>query len=620
MTTTKSPKFETHIFPKPSTITTMSCSTTEKRCYYEVLGLPQSCNPDEIRSAYRKLALQRHPDKLIQSGLSSSEATSSFQELVRAYEVLSDPKERSWYDSHRSQILYSPISQNNSSNGGGGGDDVVPDLFSYFSASCYTDYKDEEKGFYRVYGDVFERVYRNEVNYCRKLGLGLGLVKEAPLMGDLGSDYGQVSAFYGYWLGFTTVMDFGWVDKWDAMAGENRRARRVMEEENKKVRKKARREFNDTVRGLAEFVKKRDKRVIDMSVLREKEREKKRVEEARKKKEREREKLEKARAFQEPDWTRVDEELIVDDDEENVDEDEEKRELYCAACGKKFKSDKQWMNHEKSKKHRERVAELRRVFEKEDCRFEGGDDTDNANDDDNDNDDEGDNVGELRVEEDVGVDDGFVSAEDDDDDDKDEDELSEKFKECVEVDEEKDEDGVGNVEESSKTGQPVVGSDGEDASILEAMNFGRRRGKHVTFMDQTVEKDEDEVEAMEYNNKKGKKKSRRANKKDKGKAFDGLNESGENSKTSGGSNVASDGDDDDGNHDRQARPKGGKKGSDRKSKRDVESKPKSSTSRGRKQKDKDADPVCEKCGEEFDSRNKLYKHLSDTGHASLKSR
>ncbi|KAL9243295.1 hypothetical protein vseg_017200 [Gypsophila vaccaria] len=628
----------------------MSSSTTrptsgEKRCYYEVLNLAQSCTADDIRSAYKKLALQRHPDKLVKSGLSSAEATASFQELVRAYEVLSDPKERSWYDSHRSQILYSSLSHNVPPHGAAATSvGLVPDLFSYFSASCYTDYVDAERGFYRVYGGVFESVFRNELDYCSRLGLGLGLVKEAPLMGDLGSEYTQVTAFYGYWLGFTTVLDFGWVDKWDAMAGENRKARRVMEEENKKLRRKARREFNETVRGLAEFVRKRDKRVIDMNVVREKERERKRLEELSKRKEKERERLERARAFQEPDWARVDDEDEGQEEEEEEAEEEEKRELYCAACGKKFKSDKQWRNHEQSRKHRERVAELKRVFEKEDEEFEGGEETDDDDDDD---------VGELRAQEDVqvkdgddeeeeeengnDVDDGFVSAEDegelrvkedlpvnnddddDDDNDKEGDELNEKFKECVGLEEGKDKDDVVDAEESSKVQQPVVGSEEEDASILEAMISGRRRGKHVTFMEQSVEKDEeDEMEAMEYNNKKGKKKSRRA-KKDKGKGSEGSNETGETSKAAGGSNVASDGDDDDGNRDTKSRAKGGKKGSERKSKRDVESKPKAS-SRGRKQKDKDSDPVCEKCGEEFDSRNKLYKHISDTGHASLKSR
>lgn len=63
------------------------------------------------------------------------------------------------------------------------------DLFLYFLLFCYIDYSNSKIGFYKVYGDVFDKVYVNEVNYCRKMGLNFGLVKEVFLMGDLGSDY-----------------------------------------------------------------------------------------------------------------------------------------------------------------------------------------------------------------------------------------------------------------------------------------------------------------------------------------------------------------------------------------------------------------------------------------------
>lgn len=181
-------------------------ASSEKRCLYEVLGLHRDCAADEIRSAYRKLALQRHPDKLVKSGVSESEATASFQELVNAYEVLSDAKERAWYDSHRSQILFSSSNANNSSPA------IVPDLFSFFSNSVFSGYSDKGAGFYKVYSDVFDKIYRNELNFAKKLGLG-EVVKEVPLMGNLDSPYAQVNAFYGYWLGFVTVMDFVWADQ-----------------------------------------------------------------------------------------------------------------------------------------------------------------------------------------------------------------------------------------------------------------------------------------------------------------------------------------------------------------------------------------------------------------------
>lgn len=605
----------------------------QKRCYYEVLGLPQSCTQDEIRSAYKKLALQRHPDKLVQAGVSAADATAAFQELVHAYEVLSDPKERSWYDSHRSQILFSQSGNSDSDSFS-----PFPDLFSYFSPSCYTDYTNLKTGFYKVYGDVFDRVYANEVSYCRKMGLNLGLVKEAPLMGDLNSDYTQVNAFYGYWLSFSTVMDFGWVAKWDAAAGVNRKSRRVMEEENKKLRKKAKKEFNETVRGLAEFVKKRDKRVIDMMVRKEKEREKKREEEMVRKKEREKEKLERARAYEEPEWARVEEveefkELEEDDDRK----EEEKKELYCVACGKKFKSEKQWKNHEQSKKHKEKVAELRKTFEEE-----GLEEVEEVSEDEERGEDEGESQPDMKGNDGYDNDietDGIASVEDDVD------ELEEKIRDSVRLEEAKsrdenssneadDDDDDDNADQRAQF-EEGVGSD-DETSTLEAMISGRRNRRNVGLKNQhksSLEKNhaqsEDEMEPMEYNIKKGKKKSRRA-KKDKGKNFEAEATRGNDDSTAPA--------EEENGHEGAHTPKGGgdydqtndgmpslnvgkpveRKGA---SKKDAEPKPKNS-SKGRKQKgkSKNSDPVCEKCGEEFESRNKLYKHLSETGHALLKSR
>lgn len=63
-------------------------STT--RNYYEILEVSQSATQDEIKKAYRRLALKYHPDK------GGSEA--KFKEIANAYEVLSDPSRRAEYD------------------------------------------------------------------------------------------------------------------------------------------------------------------------------------------------------------------------------------------------------------------------------------------------------------------------------------------------------------------------------------------------------------------------------------------------------------------------------------------------------------------------------------------
>lgn len=69
--------------------------TQTKRCYYEVLALVKPSNTDEIRKAYKKLALKWHPDK---NPDSVKEAEEKFKEIAEAYEVLSDNEKKAVYD------------------------------------------------------------------------------------------------------------------------------------------------------------------------------------------------------------------------------------------------------------------------------------------------------------------------------------------------------------------------------------------------------------------------------------------------------------------------------------------------------------------------------------------
>jgi curved DNA-binding protein len=67
------------------------------RDYYEVLGVPRTANPEEIKRAYRQLARKHHPD--LQPAAERAAAAERFKEINEAYEVLSDPDKRSRYDS-----------------------------------------------------------------------------------------------------------------------------------------------------------------------------------------------------------------------------------------------------------------------------------------------------------------------------------------------------------------------------------------------------------------------------------------------------------------------------------------------------------------------------------------
>jgi molecular chaperone DnaJ len=68
--------------------------SSEKRDYYQVLGVPRDAAEPEIKSAYRKLAHQFHPDK----NPGDKQAEERFKEASEAYEVLSDPEKRARYD------------------------------------------------------------------------------------------------------------------------------------------------------------------------------------------------------------------------------------------------------------------------------------------------------------------------------------------------------------------------------------------------------------------------------------------------------------------------------------------------------------------------------------------
>src|ERR687883_375555 len=66
---------------------------TQQQDFYEVLGIDRSATPEDIKKAFRRLAMQYHPDRNKESG-----AEQKFKEINQAYEVLSDPDKRAAYD------------------------------------------------------------------------------------------------------------------------------------------------------------------------------------------------------------------------------------------------------------------------------------------------------------------------------------------------------------------------------------------------------------------------------------------------------------------------------------------------------------------------------------------
>ena len=108
----------------------------EKRDYYEVLGVAKTATSDEIKKAYRKLAMQYHPDR----NPGNKEAEDKFKEATEAYEILSDEKKRAQYDQFGFQGVHSDFADAygrggfdfSSMFGGGGGFGDLDDIFSSF--------------------------------------------------------------------------------------------------------------------------------------------------------------------------------------------------------------------------------------------------------------------------------------------------------------------------------------------------------------------------------------------------------------------------------------------------------------------------------------------------------
>ena len=333
------------------------------------------------------LALKWHPDKNLDN---AAEAAEQFKLIQEAYDVLSDPQERAWYDHQREALL----------KGGLDGEyqDDSLDLLPYFTVTCYSGYGDDEKGFYMVYRNVFEMLAKEELESALEEDM-----EDFATFGDSQSDYDTVvHPFFAYWQSFCTQKNFAWKEEYDTRQASNHWEKRAVEKENRKIRDKARKEKNELVRQLGAFIRKRDRRVqAHRKLVQEQNAEKAMKAEAMRRQqklkqaqlaERYREQTRMAEAGLEKELREMearyemrfgdgsgedeagDQELSDGQGDQDSDEAEDAElydGLYCPACDKSFKTEKALRNHETSKKHREMVAFLHQQSEEEDAKFSG---------------------------------------------------------------------------------------------------------------------------------------------------------------------------------------------------------------------------------------------------------
>ncbi|KAG7201310.1 hypothetical protein KM043_004082 [Ampulex compressa] len=313
------------------------------KCHYSVLGVARNATLDEMKTAYRKLALKWHPDKNLNN---TEEAKEHFQLIQQAYEVLSDPRER--------------------------------------ACSCFKGYGDDEKGFYTVYRTVFEKLAAEDQEFAMEESSD----EEIPGFGNSQSSYEEVvHNFYAYWQSYSTKRSFAWLDPYNVRGSSNRRVLRCIEKENKKARDKGKRERNEQVRNLVAFVRKRDKRVqAHAAKLAERAKENFKKAEARKKQQL----LERQRQLKEDtvsEWAKftnieaelktIEANLAVEFGEESSSAKDDECDdvidanmLYCIACNKIFKTHKAFTNHQNSKKHKDNVLVMKAAMINDDRQFQ----------------------------------------------------------------------------------------------------------------------------------------------------------------------------------------------------------------------------------------------------------
>jgi DnaJ family protein A protein 5 len=356
--------------------------TTQKQCHYSILDIAQNSTNDEIRTAYRKMALKWHPDK---NQDRIEEATNKFKLISEAYKTLSNPQERAWYDAHREDILRGGDGTNDTNKDiSWAQPDILPFFFQTSNASSTSNNNDTKQNFYFVTNQCFATIYDAEVRDADRRRVNFEHSSLPSSFGDASTPHDEVRIFYLRWSSFVSKMSFAWHDEHDIRGLESRDQRRYVEAENKKLREAASQEYTSSVRAFVEHVKHRDPRIVEMKRLAE--------EEKRTRSERDRirkmeEQSQRAatsamkRAYNnayldELERQELQREVVVLDDFEedgnvvphrNVGTDDDMMQdssngdddnnikYCCDLCQKTFRSNKQLDNHENSKKHKDMV-------------------------------------------------------------------------------------------------------------------------------------------------------------------------------------------------------------------------------------------------------------------------
>lgn len=383
-----------------------------KTCYYDLLGVNSDASDSELKKAYRKKALLHHPDK---NRDNIEDATEAFAQIRVAYEVLSDPQERAWYDSHKDQILNdSTVYDDNVENAANVDSELTgvttEELLRFFDAGMYSRIDDSPAGLYQIAGKIFAKLASDEVKCGKRLNIQmfsdylddtfesditLDSYKKSmdrhknsnllfPMFGYSETSFQDLKLFYKKWGSFSTVKTFSWKDEYMYSRNYDRRTKREINKRNEKLRNQARSEYNKTVKRFVTFIKRFDKRMKE-GIRKEEEEKKKHVQDALKKqinKDKLNDRATRTKDFELQDWQAIDHDRLEEMEDfytnengrkktfsgaqENLKDSCEEILIYeCFVCNKNFKSEKQLQNHTNTKLHKKMLRQLKYEMKQE---------------------------------------------------------------------------------------------------------------------------------------------------------------------------------------------------------------------------------------------------------------